>query len=153
MQHRDIFFFNFKTQLAIIRVFRFINCFPFLIFRKTKGSIWNKFYIKDVYWNKFNIKIVNMSSVLRCLIYCQFILTIFTTNFITTLLGIFPPEIGKKKSLFHIGTGAERPQKHSRKITDSTNIIKPGTSPVYWVAWFVESGMYWTAIKLQKNER
>jgi hypothetical protein len=28
MQHRDIFIFNFKT---IIRVFRFINCFPFLI--------------------------------------------------------------------------------------------------------------------------
>ena len=26
-----IFIFNFKTQLAIIRVFRFINCFPFLI--------------------------------------------------------------------------------------------------------------------------
>ena len=32
-------------------------------------SIWNKFYIKDVYWDKFNIKIVN----LRCLIFCQFI--------------------------------------------------------------------------------
>ena len=28
MQHRDIFIFNFKT---IIHVFRFINCFPFLI--------------------------------------------------------------------------------------------------------------------------
>jgi hypothetical protein len=28
MQHRDIFIFNFKTM---IRVFRFINCFPFLI--------------------------------------------------------------------------------------------------------------------------
>jgi hypothetical protein len=31
MQHRDIFIFNFKTQLAIIRIFRFTNCFPFLI--------------------------------------------------------------------------------------------------------------------------
>jgi hypothetical protein len=31
MQHRNIFIFNFKTQLAIIRVFRFISCFPFLI--------------------------------------------------------------------------------------------------------------------------
>ena len=28
----------------------------------------------------------------------------------------------------------------------------PGTRAVYWVAWFVESGMYRTAIKLQKNE-
>ena len=28
----------------------------------------------------------------------------------------------------------------------------PGTSAVYWVAWFVESGVYWTVIKLQKNE-
>ena len=25
------------------------------------GSIWNRFYIKDVYLNKFSIKIVNMS--------------------------------------------------------------------------------------------
>ena len=31
MQHRDIFIFILITQLAIIRVFRFINCFPFLI--------------------------------------------------------------------------------------------------------------------------
>jgi hypothetical protein len=31
IQHCDIFIFNFKTQLAIIRVFRFTNCFPFLI--------------------------------------------------------------------------------------------------------------------------
>jgi hypothetical protein len=28
----------------------------------------------------------------------------------------------------------------------------PGTSAVYWVAWFVESGVYRTAIKLHKNE-
>jgi hypothetical protein len=28
----------------------------------------------------------------------------------------------------------------------------PGTSAVYWVASFVESGVYRTAIKLQKNE-
>ena len=27
-----------------------------------------------------------------------------------------------------------------------------GTSAVYWVAWFVESGVYRTVIKLQKNE-
>jgi hypothetical protein len=33
MQHRDIFIFNFKT---IIRVFRFINCFPF--FYPNEGS-------------------------------------------------------------------------------------------------------------------
>jgi hypothetical protein len=26
------------------------------------GSIWNQFYIKDVYLNKFNIRIVNMSQ-------------------------------------------------------------------------------------------
>ena len=32
-------------------------------------SIWNQFYIKDVYWNKFDIKIVNMSCDLRCLIF------------------------------------------------------------------------------------
>ena len=32
------------------------------------------------------------------------------------------------------------------------NAQDTGTSTVYWVAWFVESGMYWTAIKLQKNE-
>ena len=38
-----------------------------------KCSIWNKFYIKDVYWNKLNIKIVNMSCDLRCLIFYQFI--------------------------------------------------------------------------------
>jgi hypothetical protein len=45
-------------------------------------------------------------------------LTIFMNNFITTLLGIFPHEIGKKKSLFHIGTGADiQPQKRSQKIT------------------------------------
>jgi hypothetical protein len=31
MQHRDIFIFNFKTQLAIIRVFCFTNCFPLII--------------------------------------------------------------------------------------------------------------------------
>jgi uncharacterized membrane protein len=31
MQHCNIFIFNFKTQWAIIRVFGFINCFPFLI--------------------------------------------------------------------------------------------------------------------------
>jgi hypothetical protein len=30
MQLCDIFIFNFKTQLAIICVFHFINCFPFL---------------------------------------------------------------------------------------------------------------------------
>jgi hypothetical protein len=28
----------------------------------------------------------------------------------------------------------------------------PKTSAVYWVAWFVESGVYRTPIKLQKNE-
>jgi hypothetical protein len=34
------------------------------------------------------------------------------------LLGIFPHQIGEKKSLFHIGTGADiRPQIRSRKIT------------------------------------
>jgi len=31
MQHRDIFIFSFETQLAIICVFCFINCFPFLV--------------------------------------------------------------------------------------------------------------------------
>jgi hypothetical protein len=31
MQHREIFILNFNTQLAIIHVFHFINCFPFLI--------------------------------------------------------------------------------------------------------------------------
>jgi hypothetical protein len=36
-------------------------------------SIWNKFYIKDVYLNKYNIKIVNMSCDLRCLLFCKFI--------------------------------------------------------------------------------
>jgi hypothetical protein len=36
-------------------------------------SIWNQFYIKDVYWNKFNIKTVNMSCDLRSFIFCQFI--------------------------------------------------------------------------------
>jgi len=42
---------------------------------------------------------------------------IFTHNFITTLLGISPMKLGKK-SLFHIGTGADiRPQIRSRKIT------------------------------------
>jgi len=46
-------------------------------------------------------------------------LAIFANNFITTLLGIFPHEIGEKKSLFHIGTGTDiRPQKRSRKIAD-----------------------------------
>ena len=29
----------------------------------------------------------------------------------------------------------------------------PGTNAVYWVTWFVESGMYRTAIKRQKNEK
>jgi hypothetical protein len=28
----------------------------------------------------------------------------------------------------------------------------PGISAVYWVVWFVESGVYRTAIKLQENE-
>jgi hypothetical protein len=33
-------------------------------------------------------------------------------------MGIFPHEIGEKKSLFHFGTGANiQPQKRSRKIT------------------------------------
>jgi hypothetical protein len=37
-----------------------------------------------------------------------------TNNFITTLLGIFPHEIGEK--YFHIGTGADiRPKKTVRK--------------------------------------
>jgi regulator of sigma D len=31
MQHREIFILNFNTQLAIIHVFHFINCFLFLI--------------------------------------------------------------------------------------------------------------------------
>ena len=45
-----------------------------------KCSIWNKFYIKEVYWNKFNLKIVNMSCDLRCLIFCQFIWELKTEN-------------------------------------------------------------------------
>jgi hypothetical protein len=53
-------------------------------------------------------------------------LTIFTNNFITTLLGISSHEIWekKKRSLFHIGSGADiRPQIRSRKITDDINEI------------------------------
>jgi len=39
------------------------------------------------------------------------------------LLGIFPHEIGEKKSHFHIGTGADiRPQKHSRKTTAPSSL-------------------------------
>jgi hypothetical protein len=39
MQHADIFIFSFKlTQLAIIRVFRIINCFPFLA-HLAKGNV------------------------------------------------------------------------------------------------------------------
>jgi hypothetical protein len=49
----------------------------------------------------------------------KLLLTIFTNNIITTLLGIFPHEIGKT-SFFLIKTGADiRPKKRSRKITAS----------------------------------
>jgi hypothetical protein len=39
-------------------------------------------------------------------------LTIFTNNFITTLLGISPMKLGKKEPFSHIG-----PKKRSQKIT------------------------------------
>jgi hypothetical protein len=41
---------------------------------------------------------------------------IFTNNLITTLLGIFPHEIGKKRAFFTLGLG---PKKCSPKITES----------------------------------
>jgi hypothetical protein len=49
----------------------------------------------------------------------KLLLTIFTNNFITALLAIFPMKLGRK-ACFHIRTGADiRPQKRSRKITAS----------------------------------
>jgi hypothetical protein len=48
------------------------------------------------------------------------LLTIFTNNFITTLLGIPPVKLGEKIAFFHIGTGTNIcPQKGSWKITVS----------------------------------
>ena len=100
MQLCDIFIFNFKTQLAIICVFHFINCFPFLFpneltkYQSTyiTGRIYY-FYSKFISINVFNIKFIPNT-------------TIYTFVFL------------KKKSLFHFGTGADiLPQKRSQKMT------------------------------------
>ena len=53
IQHRDIYIFNFKTQLAIIRVFWFINCFPFLYSQwidKISSNVNQRTYKKCIYY-------------------------------------------------------------------------------------------------------
>jgi hypothetical protein len=66
-------------------------------------------------------------------------LPIFTSNFITRQLGIFPPEIGKKRAFFTLGLG---PIFGSKNAVGKSLLYGhfffvpkiPGTSTVYWVA-------------------
>jgi hypothetical protein len=55
----------------------------------------------------------------------KLLLTIFTNNFITTLLGISPHEIGKEKLFSHWDWGHIRPKKRCRKITASNHTLNP----------------------------
>jgi hypothetical protein len=57
-------------------------------------------------------------------------LTIFTNNFITTVLGISPHEIGKKITLFTLRLGADiRPQPKTQ-LENHWNLLQPDSNEV-----------------------